>query len=64
MKILGNSHYSVKGKKKQVEEWSLVCLREDPEDGNFWPLLEEFSYPLGLGEKQILPEVLDSLKLR
>lgn len=37
MKILGNNDHSVKGKKKQVEEWSLVCVREDP--GNGWELL-------------------------
>lgn len=32
--------------------------------GNFWPLLEDFSNPLSLGKKKVLPEVLDSLKLR
>lgn len=51
-------------KKNQAEEWGLVWERTQEMVGNFWPLLEDFSNPLSLGEKKVLPEVLDSLKLR
>lgn len=51
-------------KKNQAEEWGLVWERTQEMVGNFWPLLEDFSNPLSLGKKKVLPEVLDSLKLR
>lgn len=52
MKILGNNHRSMRGKKKIKQRNGGLCERTQEMVEDFWPLPEDFSNPLSLGKKK------------